>query len=365
MPSTSIVRSSEIVRTPRVLQVEGLYDVPPAETSQVTWNVNIPMDDKPWHVGLIVGPSGAGKSTVARQLFGDSVVQGFEWPKDKSVIDAFPSSMGVKEVVACLTSVGFSSVPSWMRPFHVLSTGEQFRVTVARALAEMKALAVIDEFTSVVDRQVAQIASSAIAKTVRRNNQKLIAVTCHYDVVDWLQPDWIYQPHADEFTWRSLRRRPEIQLEIHPIDRAAWRVFKPHHYMTGAIHVGAVCFGGFINGECVAFTSYIHFPHPKTKNIKMGHRLVVLPDYQGLGIGGRMDDWLGQYLYERGFQYRNVVAHPAMISFYSRSKRWKLTHSGRATKGGKTAYAPLKKHASEVSSQRLTCSFVYVPEKKQ
>ena len=64
----------------------------------------------------------------------------------------------------------------WLRPFHVLSNGEQFRATIARALAESakgRELVVIDEFTSVVDRTVAQIGSAAIAKTIRRRHVAL------------------------------------------------------------------------------------------------------------------------------------------------------------------------------------------------
>lgn len=74
---------------------------------------------------------------------------------------------------------------------------------------------------------------------------------------------------------------------------------------------------------------YIHFPHAKIRNIKMGHRLVVLPDWQGLGVGGRLDDWLGQHLYEQGFRYRNTIAHPAMIAYYGRSPRWRDVSSNR------------------------------------
>ena len=87
-----------------------------------------------------------------------------------------------------MSSVGFSSPPSWVRPYHVLSNGEQFRVDIARTLSEKPQLAIVDEFTSVVDRTVAQIGSSAIQKTVRRRGQKFIAVSCHYDIVKWLEP---------------------------------------------------------------------------------------------------------------------------------------------------------------------------------
>src|SRR5262249_47030182 len=152
------------------------------------------LDEKAWHIGLITGPSGCGKSTIARHLWPDETRQRFDWPTDASILDAFPASLSIKEIAALLSSVGFSSPPAWLRPFHVLSTGQQFRVTLARLLAEFPDLAVMDEYTSVVDRTVAQIGSAALARTVRQRGQRFVAVTCHEDVIDWLQPDWIYCP---------------------------------------------------------------------------------------------------------------------------------------------------------------------------
>ena len=69
------------------------------------------------------------------------------------------------------------------------------RVDLARALLE-KNFVVFDEFTSVVDRQVAQTACLAIQKAVKRANKKFIAVSCHYDILDWLQPDWVFDTNT-------------------------------------------------------------------------------------------------------------------------------------------------------------------------
>lgn len=329
MPSVSFVKECNVLRTPRVQQVESLFDIAPSERSAQSWQVDMPLDAQPWQVGLIVGPSGSGKSSVARALFNEKLRIGFtDWPEEKSVIDAMSPGLSIKEITGALTGVGFGSPPHWLRPYSVLSVGEQFRVTAARALLEAQDLFVLDEFTSVVDRQVAQIASHSIQKAVRRTSKQFIAVTCHYDVLDWLQPDWVYQPQTNSFTWRSLQRHPPMEFRIYRCDRSPWRLFSKYHYLSGELHTAAQCFAGFIGDECVAFSSYLHLPHPKTRNIKQGHRLVVRPDYQGLGLGGRFDDWLGQYLYERGYRYHNTVAHPAMIAYYSRSPRWKQCHVG-------------------------------------
>lgn len=207
--------STPVIRTPRVLQLEGLFDLPPSKRSDVTQDAILPLDQQPWQIGLIVGPSGCGKSTLARELFGDRLISGYEWPADQSIVDAFPVGMPIADITGLLCSVGFSSPPSWLRPYRCLSNGEQFRVTLARALADPEPLIAIDEFTSVVDRTVAQIASHAVAKAVRKSKiRKFVAVSCHDDIIDWLQPDWIYQPALSSFQWRLVQSRPPVELEI-------------------------------------------------------------------------------------------------------------------------------------------------------
>src|ERR1700684_4066039 len=194
----TISRITAIARSARVLQLEGLFDVPPSQQSESTWDIQLPIEGFDWQIGLIVGPSGSGKSTLAREAFSDvpfiSANTGFEWPDDKAVVDGFPTELSIKEVTGALSSVGFSSPPAWLRPFRCLSTGEQFRATLARALCDPAPMVVVDEFTSVVDRTVAQIGSAAVAKAIRRiPGKRVVCVTCHYDVEEWLCPDLTLQ----------------------------------------------------------------------------------------------------------------------------------------------------------------------------
>ncbi|MBV8780947.1 MAG: ABC transporter ATP-binding protein [Phycisphaerae bacterium] len=354
----TIKRSVEVIQTPRLQQMLGLFDVAPAKVSEQMWDVDLALPEQ-WNVGVIVGPSGAGKSTVASELFGANMVAGWEWPHDKCLLDGFPASMSIKDVTGLLSSVGFSSPPYWMRPFRVLSNGQQFRANLARTLAEQPDLAVVDEFTSVVDRTVAQIGSAAVAKTVRRRGQKFVAVTCHYDVLDWLEPDWIYEPHTGKLEVAdaargSVRRRPEIELEIVRVHSSAWELFKGHHYLSADLHRSAKCFVGLVKGQPAAFTAVLPFPHP-TKPAWREHRTVCLPDFQGVGIGNTMSEYVAS-VFSAHKPYCSCTSHPSMIRHRSRSKVWRTSRRPSFNNSMKG----LQQFRKTQATNRLTSGFEYV-----
>jgi hypothetical protein len=368
MQPITITVESPVEETPRVEQVRGLFDLPSDGHSRVTWEVALPLHERPWHVGLVVGPSGCGKSTVARALWPDAVRRssGLSWPKDRSLLDAFPESLSVKDVTALLCAVGFSSPPAWLRPFHVLSTGQQFRVTLARLLAEAKSplspggrgvggegesLVVCDEFTSVVDRTVAQIGSAALAKAVRARGRQFVAVTCHEDVEEWLQPDWTYQPALNLFQWRCLRRRPAVALRVFRCRPSAWALFSPHHYLTGRLNRSAACFLATWRGRPVAFSAWLPFVGigpPRRRE----HRTVALPDYQGVGIGNAVSALVAAMWAGLGYRAGSTTTHPALIRSRLASPLWRLRRA--------PSFAPGHEGRLRHATTRLTAGFDYV-----
>jgi ABC-type ATPase with predicted acetyltransferase domain len=316
----------DIAHSPRVTQLLGLFDVPRTERAAAEYHFDVPLEQRPWQVGLIVGPSGAGKSSVARHMFGDSLVERYDWAHGRAVVDCF-GELGIREISAALSSVGFSSPPSWLKPYAVLSNGEKFRADLARAIVDPRPLVVVDEFTSVVDRTVGRIGASAVAKAVRaQRGKQFVAVTCHDDVTEWLQPDWVLEPHVGAFAWRSVQRRPRVALEVVRANHAAWAWFHPHHYLSADLHKAARCFVGLVDGRPACFAGVLHMPHPKRGDLASLSRVVVLPDFQGLGLGAyAFTEAIAKICKANGKVLCTHPSHPALVQAWAKSPLWHMT----------------------------------------
>ena len=189
MQHFDIVRNLEVPRTFRVSRIMADFDVSPEKANEhFVGDVCFP---KKWNIGLIVGNSGTGKTTIANELFGNEINLSNRPFGNSPIIDEMPKESTVDDIERMFYAVGFGSVPSWFKPYAVLSNGEKMRVELARELLGNQ-LTVFDEFTSTVDRDVAKTCCIAVQKAVRKNNKQFVAVTCHKDVEQYLQPDWVF-----------------------------------------------------------------------------------------------------------------------------------------------------------------------------
>lgn len=344
-----------------------MFDVPPETKLRRSWSVNLPLEEREWNVGLVVGPSGSGKTSLLEELRKGEPLPEYPWAAS-CLLDDFPREMGIKQIVGLLCAVGFSSPPDWLKPYGCLSNGEQFRVGLARVLAETQgeAVAYVDEFTSVVDRNVAQIASAALAKQVRRDKRKVILASCHYDILEWLTPDWVCQPHLERFEWSECLQRPAIELEIRRVHHSAWQVFAPYHYLSADLNKSARCFVAFWKGLAVAFTAVLPFvglqKRGDTRTIWRESRTVCLPDYQGVGIGTKMSEVIGGMVAAIGARWTSSTSHPAMIGARLRSARWALTRkSSFSSEGGRNEKLRIVGGVNATRAiSRLTCGFEYI-----
>lgn len=128
--------------------------------------------------------------------------------------------------------------------------------------------------------------------------------------------------------------------------------------MNHDINNASQCFAAYINNVAVGFIAVIHFPHPKSKNIKKIHRLVVLPDYQGVGIGIRLLEFVAKLLKKNAFRCLITTSTPALMHALNKNKDWKLNRFGRVS-NTKTNIVDLSKTSS---AKRITTTYEYVPQ---
>ena len=332
MPTFDIIKQVKPSKTFRVASVIGKFDLQSENiVEHFKGDIEIP---EQWQVGLIVGKSGTGKTTIAKQLFENAYITSYEYTNE-TVLDDMPKECSVEQITSAFNSVGFSSPPSWLKPYSVLSNGQKMRVDLARAILEEQKFFVFDEFTSVVDRNVAQIGSFAMQKAIRKTDKKFIAVTCHFDVQDWLLPDWVF--NTDTMTFQSFegqkKNRPEIKFEIFQTgDKSIWKMFAKHHYLSHSHNNAANVFIATVNDEIAGFLSVLAQPS-KMKGQKRVHRLVILPDYQGAGFGIRFLEEVGKEYTKNGWRYTINTSAPSLIYALKKSSKWNCHHYGRIQAG--------------------------------
>jgi len=318
---------------------------------------NLPKD---FSIGLIVGASGSGKSTLLKQ-FGKE--ESPSWDKDKAIVSHFKTP---EIAIDTLSSVGLNSVPSWMKPFHVLSTGEQFRAQLAR---NIKSNSVIDEFTSVVNREVAKSASLSISKYIKREGFKnVVFASCHEDIKDWLMPDWIFNTQSGELTIGRWLRQPQIKLRVYRCAKREWEGFKNHHYLSKDMNSACRCFIGMMNDTKVAFNASMCLPgrvpplYNGDERVKFREsRTVVLPDYQGIGLGVRFSDAIADIFLDDGYRYFSKTAHIRMGEYRQKADFWRPTSTNLVSRSKSREHSLTNKWKHlKLDTKRLCYSHEYI-----
>jgi len=291
-------------------------------------SVSIPMNlgeakNFDWNIGVILGGSGSGKTTILKKM-GD--VKKVIFDAEKSLISNF-DWLEPKDAALVLTSMGLSSIPTWLRPFHALSNGEQYRATLAYLVADAKdnEVILVDEYTSVVDRDVAKAMSFALQKYIRRENKRIILASCHYDILEWLLPDWTCSPQKGGTLERCDYRRqfrPQIKLQVSRVEAKTWDFFKKHHYLTEEVNKSCNFFLFEWNEKPIGIVVVATNPSGTVRNSFRLSRTVVLPDYQGIGIGSRISEFICSITKGRVF---TKTVNPALGEYRNKSKNWKPT----------------------------------------
>ena len=311
----------------RAARVKSLFNC--ESGADFSLDVELPIDGDNWSLGVIVGPSGSGKTSLGRQVLGaDAFYEPTGWPADEPLIDAIAPGGNFNDVTTALAAVGLGSVPAWLRPYSVLSNGERFRADLARIICEAPARVVVDEFTSVVDRQIAKFGALAFQKAWRRAAKKKAArcvlLSCHYDILEWLEPDWVFDTATGKFSGRSLRR-PSFDVDIWQTNWRYWPAFEPHHYLKLPHMIAATNYVATVDGELVAHLAVSTRPGLVEAR---ACRLVVMPEWQGAGVGLRFlnavcEMWRrGENRFDKPMPMLFHTSHPGLCAALRRDPNW-------------------------------------------
>lgn len=329
----------------RAAAVKSLFNA--EDGTRFDLDATLPDPGGDWRIGVVVGPSGSGKSSIGRALIADHgfAEQDTTWGEGP-IIDGIAPGAEMNAVTGALGQVGLGDVPAWLRPYGVLSMGQRFRADLARVIADPPDRVVVDEFTSVVDRQIARVGAGAFAKGWRRGSgQHAVLLTCHYDVLEWLEPDWVFDTATGRLDLECQFRRPRIGVDVRQGGWGLRPFFKPHHYLEAGPMPGGHCYVAFVDGEPVAHLGV------STKNAgkaieARACRMVVLPEWQGAGLGMRFlnhiceEQRLGHGVGAlRGRRVSTVfhTSHPLLAASLRRDPRWRQvsgvlygSHKGRS-----------------------------------
>jgi len=323
--------------------IEKLADVSDykfnGESSFVVPNFEVPQE---FSLGVIYGPSGSGKSTLLKEMGSE---ERNSWDSSKAIASQVDPNL--------LMRLGLSSIPSLCRPYHVLSTGEKHRADIAKSLKDG---CIIDEFTSVCNRDLAQSISVGVRNVIDHYGYKNVVIaTCHEDVINWLEPDWV----ANTLTRRLVEGRSErlsSDFRVLPCSTEAWSVFSDHHYLSSEINKSAHCWLLVNeNNTICGFGSAIPFPSRDLRNAWREHRTVILPDFQGMGLGARLSNIVAKMFYDRGCRYFSKTAHPKLGEHRNKSELWKPTSMNKVSRKG--SYEGMSE--SEGKSRGAYTSFDY------
>ncbi len=367
MKTISVHKRCANYETYRAARVKSLFNAERGDRLDIELETDI--DGFDWQIGVVVGPSGSGKTSIGETFFDGGIYDLKKaWVDDKPIIDAIAPDGDFNAVTSALSAVGLGSVPSWLRPFRLLSNGEQFRAGLARLLLEGEKEVVLDEFTSVVDRQVAKIGAGAFQKAWRKNKgRKAVILSPHYDVLEWLEPDWIIDTKEMVYK-RGCLRRPKIELEILRANGSYWRYFKPHYYLDLPMPVAAQYFVGLVDGEPVAHLAVA----PMFQNgYYRATRLVVLPEWQGCGLGTRFLNAVCQWHLdgngrcERKLPVLFHTSHPQMAAALRKSPLWIQKSAVLYQKASKTHFQMTQGRGHFGGHFRAVQGFAYIGAEAQ
>ena len=180
---------------------------------------------------------------------------------------------------------------------------------------------------------------------------------------------WEYHKGKSKYLSTKLTK-PKINVDIIHGDRRLWDVFKKHHYLSEDLPLSTRCFFAVWDDNIIGFSATISLPG-KIPPLYEGDirkkwrecRTVIIPDFQGLGIGTRFSDAIADLHIEKGYRYFSKTSHMRMGLYREKSPIWKATATNladrsKSTKGKSWSHLNIEK-------ERICYSHEYIGEDRK
>ena len=137
-------------------------------------------------------------------------------------------------------------------------------------------------------------------------------------------------------------------------------MFRQYHYLSGSLAFSARCYVAVYQDRPIAFIAVVH-TRMKARYYRVT-RLVVLPDYQGIGVGKRLLNFIAElYTSQTKIPFYILTSNPQLVR--GNNNRWKITRFGHASQGRGDTRINTEIHGS-LSRNRITVSMMYIPNDK-
>jgi GNAT superfamily N-acetyltransferase len=133
-----------------------------------------------------------------------------------------------------------------------------------------------------------------------------------------------------QWSLAEKKSRPPVELRIHRCGSSLWKMFRQYHHLNGKRGASVRCYTAAYLGKPIAFMA-VACVRMRTKYYRVS-RLVVLPDYQGIGVGKRILNFIADlYSTQTKLPFCILTSNPQLI--HGSLHSWKVVRLGNASMG--------------------------------